>query len=97
PGARDDRGRDAGQPGGRSAIEAPRGWLSDDLIAILTARKSWSASMPKYDRQIVVQFDFDELNELSGKAVNDYGNQRGIPSELVKVHGAKSTGGTYFD
>jgi hypothetical protein len=50
-----------------------------------------------YDRQLVIQLDFDNVIEANAKALNDYGNSKNIPSRLVKMHGAASTSGTYFE
>ena len=50
-----------------------------------------------YDRQLVIQLDFDNTIEANAKALNDYGNSKNIPSRLVKMHGATSNGRTYFN
>lgn len=39
-----------------------------------------------YDRQVVVQLDFDSTISNNAKALNKYGNDKGIKSELVEVH-----------
>ncbi|MGF1624400.1 MAG: C80 family cysteine peptidase [Alphaproteobacteria bacterium] len=39
-----------------------------------------------YDRQVVVQLDFDSTISDNAAALNKYGNDKGIPSELVQVH-----------
>ena len=49
-----------------------------------------------YDRQVVVQLDFDQTISRNAEALNKYGNDRQIPSELLKVRGS-NTGFNGFD
>jgi hypothetical protein len=50
---------------------------------------------PKYDRQVIVQLGFEAEVTQGAVALNKYGKDRGIPSEIVAVRRAMN--GTEFD
>lgn len=46
-----------------------------------------------YDKQVVVQLDFDSTIATNAAALNKYGNDKGVPSTLVPVHANSQNNG----